>query len=92
MHFVGSSTDGESDLPSKPSIKIRELIMALNGPRSVQQLIEEHGWEAPKLESVEGWFRRSSAPCGWTVAMIYIAQRKGILKGNDLERLLREDV
>ena len=75
-------------MSSKPDWKFRELIQALGGPRSVQQLIEEHGWQAPKIETIEGWLRRDSAPGPWSLALAYIAQREGLI--TNLDRLLRE--
>lgn len=77
-------------MPTKPVFKFRELIQALHGPRNVQQLIEEHGWEAPKIETIEGWLRRDSAPGPWALALVFIAQREGLI--TTIDRLLREDV
>lgn len=59
--------------------KITELIEALGGVQSLPAKFAKIGMLAPPTETMVGWRKRSSAPCGWTLALVQIAQSEGLI-------------
>lgn len=69
-----------------PNWRFKELIAMLGGPAGVAEKLTEVGIDAPPVSSICGWRRRQTAPGNWTLAILLIAQREGLLGDIDALR------
>ncbi len=65
--------------PRTPRWRLKKLIDTLTLDQSLDVLFEEYGFDAPTPSAIAQWRKRDSAPGGWTLAIIHIAQAKGVL-------------
>jgi hypothetical protein len=62
-----------------PTYKYRELIAAVGSDEDVQNLIREHGYEAPTVWVIRGWRTRNSIPARWLPILLMQAISEGLV-------------
>jgi hypothetical protein len=90
VFILTNKSHTEVKLSSHPSWKIRELIAALGGVANLTDKFVAVGVAPPSKGTMAGWYRRDSAPGGWVLCLLLVAEAEGILP--EIGRLRREEV
>lgn len=62
-----------------PKWRLKTIIDMLTLEEPLDKLLEEHGFDVPSPAAIAQWRKRNSAPGGWAIAILMIAQERGVL-------------
>lgn len=68
---------------SLPRWDFRKLMVLLGPINVIRDKLFAYGYEAPPAESIYGWRKRNAVPGSWSLVLLNMAFKEGLITGID---------